>query len=109
MKYRNNPCEVDGHKYRSQKEMRRHQELILQQKAGVIYNLEREVSFPLAAPVQIKGRKRPALRYFADFTYCRSETPGIRIVEDCKGVRTTAYNIKRHLMKAIHGIDIVET
>ncbi len=109
-KYRNKPCEVSGEKYRSQKEMRRHQELLLLERANQIYWLKREVPFELAPSVVIQGRKRPAMKYIADFTYLerRGNFPEA-VVEDCKGVRTTAYNIKRHLMKSVHGIDILET
>jgi hypothetical protein len=108
VKYHNKPCEVDGEKYRSQREMRRHQELRLLERAGQITDLRREVPFPLAPAAKILGRMRPALRYFADFTYYESGKAQMTI-EDCKGVRTTAYNIKRHLMKSIHGLDILET
>lgn len=107
-KYRNKPCSVGAEKYRSQKEMRRHQELLLLQRAGKIGGLQREVAFELAPSVMINGRKRPPLRYIADFVYV--VTPmSTHTVEDCKGVRTTAYNIKRHLMKSVCGVDILET
>lgn len=107
MKYGNKPCTVGAEKYRSQRERDRHQELLLLERAGHIAGLTREVPFALAESVVIKGRKRPPLRYIADFVY--SEASGAHIVEDCKGVRTTAYNIKRHLMKAVHNIEIRET
>lgn len=107
-KYRNEPCQIGAEKYRSKREAKRHQELLLLEKAGHIHSLRREVSYQLAPGVVIQGRRRPAIRFFADFVYC--ETPGNGlVVEDCKGVRTTAYNLKRHLMKAIHNVDILET
>ncbi len=107
MKYGNKPCQVGGEKYRSQRERDRHQALLLLQRAGHIAGLTREVAFVLAPAVVIQQRKRPALRYFADFVY--STADGRSVVEDCKGVRTPVYNVKRHLMKAIHNVEIVET
>lgn len=106
-KYGNKPCEVGGEKYRSQREMRRHADLQLLERAGRIAGLVREVPFVLAPAVVIQGRKRPALRYVADFVYSTAE--GAQVVEDAKGVRTEAYRVKRHLMKAVHGIEILET
>lgn len=107
-KYGNVPCTVGAEKYRSQKERDRHQELKLLEKAGRITGLRREVAFVLAPAVTIQGRRRPSLRYLADFVYVGGGPP-VMIVEDCKGVRTEGYRIKRHLMKAVHGIEILET
>jgi hypothetical protein len=106
-KYGNKPCEVGGQKYRSQRERDRHMELQLLERAGQIAGLTREVPFVLADAVTIQGRKRPALRYYADFVYCTAD--GLHVVEDCKGVRTEAYRVKRHLMRSVHGIEIKET
>ena len=52
------------------------------------------------------GRRRPAVKYKADFRYIEK---GETVVEDVKGMRTPVYNLKRHLMKAVHGIEIRET
>ncbi len=104
-KYRNKPQQVGNEKYRSKKEMVRHQELMLLERAGHIQNLRREVEYVLAPSCIIQGRKRPPLRYFADFCYGNP----LYTVEDCKGVRTEGYRLKRHLMKTVHGIDILET
>jgi len=81
---------------------------MLLEKEGLISNLEREVKYVLAPSVVIGKRKKPEFRYFADFVYTETKS-GVKIVEDCKGVRTPVYVIKRHLMKSVHGIDILET
>lgn len=109
MKYRNKPCSVGAEKYRSQRERDRHQSLLLLQRAGQIAGLVREVAFELAPGVKIQGedRKRPALRYVADFIYSDVRS-GTVVVEDAKGMQTPAYRIKKHLMKTVHGIDVVE-
>lgn len=44
--------------------------------------------------------------YYADFTYWEK---GKYIVEDKKGVRTPVFNLKKKLLKAILGIDILIT
>ena len=45
-------------------------------------------------------------RYRADFVYIRG---GRRVVEDAKGFRDRVYKLKRALMLACHGIEILET
>jgi len=45
--------------------------------------------------------------YRPDFSYVDVET-GARVYEDTKGVRTREYELKRRLVKAVHGIDITE-
>ncbi|WP_310630797.1 DUF1064 domain-containing protein [Paraburkholderia sp.] len=106
-KYGNVKVDRDGIKFDSKREAKRYHELVAMQARGEISELERQVVFVLAGPVVIGGRRRPALRYVADFVY---ERPGVdgQIVEDAKGRITEGYRIKRHLMKAVHGLDIVE-
>ena len=106
-KYNARPCEVNGVKYRSQKEMKRHQELLLLEKSGKIRDLKREVPFILAPSITINGKKVPALRYVADFTYLNLK--GELVVNDAKGYLTPVYRIKRHLMQSTLGISILET
>jgi hypothetical protein len=111
-KYRAKRCErinPDGsiEKYASQKEMKRHQELLLLEKAGKIRDLKREVPFILAPSITINGEKVPALRYVADFTYLNLK--GELVVNDAKGYLTPVYRIKRHLMQSTLGISILET
>lgn len=106
-KYGNKPCVIGGEKYRSQREAKRHQQLLVLQRAGLVANLKREVPFQLAPSVRYAGKRAtPALRYVADFVYTRD---GAQVVEDCKGFRTEAYKVKKHLMLAVHGIELLET
>jgi hypothetical protein len=108
-KYRAKPCVIDGEKFRSQKEARRHQELVLLQRAGRISELRREVPLVLAPGVKIAGEKRarPAMKYVADWCY-RDET-GALVYEDAKGFATPVFRLKKHLMKTVHGIDVKES
>ena len=109
MKYHNKPCQVGAEKYRSQRERNRHQELLLLERAGHIAGLKREVPFLLAPSVKLIGERRfrPALKYVADYVYSEAHT-GKVIIEDAKGVQTTVYRMKKHLMKTVLGLDVVE-
>lgn len=109
-KYRNQPTVVEGHRFDSKKEARRYQELRYLEQKGVIENLALQVAFVLAPSVRFEDepRAKPALKYVADFVYSEG---GRRIVEDVKSgatAKAAAYRIKRHLMKAVHGIEVKE-
>lgn len=105
-KHHNIPCQIGAEKYRSGREARRHQELLLLERAGHIRNLRREVPYVLAPAVKIHGKTKPAIRYFADFVYTENDR---QVVEDAKGMRTQVYRLKLHLMATVHGIEIRET
>nr|WP_317800172.1 DUF1064 domain-containing protein [Acinetobacter pittii] len=84
--------------------------LKLMEKDGLIEQLKCQVAFVLAESVRFANeeRKKPALRYFADFVYTQN---GIYIVEDVKSKTTRSlpeYRIKKHLMMSVHGIEITE-
>lgn len=101
MKYNNKKTEIDGIKFDSKKEANRYCELKLLEKAGVIKDLELQVKFELIP----KNGKERAVNYIADFVYTEA---GKRVVEDCKGMRTKEYIIKRKLMLDRHNIEILE-
>lgn len=90
----------------SKREWQRYLELRLLERSGEIELLQRQVAFELAPTVVIQGRKRPALRYVADFVY-QEKGAAWATVEDVKGKDTEGYRIKRHLMAAM-GIQIKE-
>ena len=112
----------DGILHDSKKEAERWEELLLLQRAGKIRELKRQVRYILI-PTQYetierygqKGQRlkdqvrmveRPCI-YIADFVYHKDS--GELVVEDCKGVRTPGYTIKRKLMLQVYGIRILET
>lgn len=105
-KYNSKKTVVDGITFSSKKEAHRYTQLKKLEDNRYISDLRLQVKYELAPSVIIGGRKRPPIRYFADFVYIHG---GKEVVEDCKGMRTAVYNIKRHLMKSVHGIDIVES
>ena len=118
-KYHSQKVVADGEVFDSRKECRRWQELKLLEKAGEITDLRRQVSFEIIPdqrePDRIgprggrkKGRiiERKAV-YIADFVY--NDRSGQEVVEDCKGMRTKDYIIKRKLILFRFGIRIKET
>ncbi len=113
-KYRNIKTVVDGHVFDSKREAARWGDLKLLERAGQICNLKRQVPIVLAAPVKFEGeaRTKPALRLIVDFAYdeitrtANGMSFSNRVLEDVKGIQTTAFKIKRHLLKALHGMDL---
>lgn len=109
-KYMNNKVEYDGHVFDSLKERNRYIALCLMQRAKLISNLQLQVPFELEPAVILKGRRKPAIRYFADFTYIVVKT-GELVVEDVKSEKTKTlpeYRTKMHLLKSRYNIEIVE-
>ena len=111
-KYGNKKIEINGVKFDSKKESKRYDDLSLMQRAGEISDLELQPKFELIKGVKFgsDARAKPAIRYFADFAYTDTLT-GKRIVEDVKSPATKknpAYRMKKHMMLAIHGVEIKE-
>ena len=104
-KYGNRKTIMFGIEFDSKREAERYMELIAMQQRGEITGLECQKTYVLADSVIVQGRKRPPLRYVADFVYVRD---GQTITEDVKGMLTDVYKIKRHLMRSVHGIEISE-
>ena len=110
-KFNASKVECDGMTFDSKKEHKRYIELKAMQQRGEIFSLEHHTKFELAPKVKIEGEKRtkPALRYYADFTYYI--ITGEYIVEDVKSEATRkkdSYRNKKHLMKTVLNIDVRE-
>ncbi len=110
-KFNAQKIELDGMTFDSKKEHKRYIELKAMQQRGEIFGLEHHTKFELAPKTKLEGEKRskPALRYFADFTYYISS--GEYIVEDVKSAATrklASYRNKKHLMKTVFNIDVRE-
>lgn len=111
-KFKNQKVVIDGFKFDSKKEGKRYCDLKILQRAGQIEDLRMQVSFELMAGVKFENekRKKPAMKYIADFVYVDMET-GLQVVEDVKSLATrklAAYRQKKHLMMSVHGIEIQE-
>ena len=108
-KYGNQKTEIDGIMFDSRHEAQRWAELKLMEKAGEIYDLQRQVVYELIPSQRKYGKviERPC-KYIADFVY-RTKA-GDFVAEDAKSpaTRTAAYKIKKKLMLYKHGIEIKE-
>ena len=106
-KYNAKPQVVDGIKFDSKREAMRWGQLQFLLRGKQIAMLERQIAFVIAPAVKLHGeaRKKPALRYVADFRYY-VPSESVWIVEDAKGRETPVSRIKRHLMKSVHNIDV---
>lgn len=101
-KYRNIKTEVDGIIFDSKREASRYLELRILEKKEEIHFLEVQPSFTL----QVEGQK--ICKYIGDFSYYVN---GELKVEDVKSAFTRknpVYRLKKKLMKAVFGIEIIE-
>ena len=99
-KYRNRPTTVDGIRFASALEARQWGRLRLLALAGRVVQIERQPRFPLV----VNGY--PVGTYVADFRVTYAD--GTVAVQDCKGVRTPLYRLKRKLVRALYGFELVE-
>ena len=120
-KYRNRKITANGTTYDSIKEKKRHDELLLLERAGQIKHLEKQVKFvliPAQREADVIGKRgcvypgkliERELSYIADFVYYEN---GKKVVEDVKGYKGgsayTIFTIKRKLMLYLYGIRIRE-
>lgn len=100
-KYNAKPTVIDGIRFASKHEATRYQELKIMQRCGEVSSLELQPKFP------IRVNDVLVCTYFADFRYINAENR--EIVEDAKGFRTDVFKLKKKLVKACYGIDIVES
>lgn len=100
-KYGNTPCHLGGVRFASRRERDAYIKLDALAQAGAIRDLRLQVRYPL-----IVGGST-VCTYIADFVFLDVKS-GKEIVADAKGYRTDVYMIKKKLMRAIHGIEIVE-
>lgn len=99
-KYNAKRTTLDGISFDSKAEANRYATLKRMQTAGIIRDLEIKPKFPC----EVAGRK--VCTYIADFGY-RTDQDG-RVIEDVKGVKTSVYRLKKKLVEALHGVQIVE-
>ena len=92
---------VDGHSFPSAKEARRYGDLKLLERTGLISDLTLQPRFKLVVADEL------ICTYVADFSYVIEN--GERVVEDSKGVQTDVFKLKRKLMRACLGIEVLIT
>ena len=100
--------EVDGIKFDSKAEAKRYKELKLLEKVGEITDLELQVRYDFEINGVKLGFYKADFVYFVRLASSLAESYG-HTVEDVKGMKTPVYNLKKKLMLALHGIEILET
>lgn len=102
-KYRARPTEVDGILFASRKEAKVYKHLKLRERAGEVQLLELQPSYTLTVN-DVK-----VCRYVADFRI-REKVGGewVERIVDAKGFLTPIYRLKKKLLKACLGLEIVE-
>lgn len=87
----------EGHVFDSRAEMHRYAELRMLERVGLIRDLALQPEFILQEGYVHEGKKIQPIKYFADFSYLDTKT-NTRIVEDCKGMKTEIYNLKKKML-----------
>lgn len=100
-KYHATKTTVDGITFSSRAEASRYIALKAAVALGTITDLVLQPRFVLQPGFGPKGGKIRAIEYVADFQYKDKE--GRSIVEDVKGMKTEAYNIKRKIFLYKYG------
>lgn len=100
-KFGNKKTDVGGIAFDSKREATRWSELLLLQRAGHISGLQRQKSYDITVNGML------ICRYICDFWYIDTETDGA-VIEDAKGIKTPEYKLKKKLMLACYGIEVVE-
>ena len=93
---------VDDIKFASKKEARRYGELKLLERAGQIADLRRQVPFKCV----VEGAH--ICTYLMDFLYFDRSTKRL-MHSETKGFKTPVYKLKKRLVEALYGIEIVES
>lgn len=103
-KYGNRRTEYNGRMFDSALEARTAKEFDLLKRAKDPKERVTDVQYQVRYNMVVNKQKICA--YVADFVVTYAD--GRKEVVDAKGVLTDVYKLKRKLMKALHGIDIVE-
>ena len=98
-KYNSVMVEVEGKKFHSKKEARKYTQLRTLQLIGEIGELETQVRLPLF----VNGIK--ITTYVCDFRYVTKA--GVTVYLDVKGMETDVFKIKKKLVLACLGIEII--
>lgn len=105
-KYKNKKVEYDGIVFDSIKEKSWYIKYKLMEKSEEIWDLQRQVKFPLIETFKLNGRTYRTTYYIADFVFTDKDNK-VHVV-DVKGVKTQVYQLKKKLMAWKYGIEIEE-
>ncbi len=98
---------IDGILFDSAKEAQRYAQLKLLERAGHISRLQRQHKLSLKAHSPA-GEAVHCGMYVCDFFFFDNRA-GKFTYEDCKGARTALYRLKKKIVEACHGVEILET
>lgn len=90
---------MDFDRFDSRGEAARYANLLLQERAGIISGLVRQVKFPLMV-TNLAGQKIKFADYVSDFCYVVTET-GEQVIEDYKALITPDAALKLRCMEAM--------
>lgn len=99
-KYGAEPTNIGGIKFASKAEAQRYMTLIALEKAGKIRDLILQPKFVLMTKFKYHGKAIRGIKYVADFQYREGE---MQVVEDVKGMKTPAYELKLKLFLSLYG------
>jgi hypothetical protein len=103
MKYGNKKTVIDGQKFDSKREAERYSELLMLERAGHLWGLERQPRFQIVPTVKHGGITYKKRFYTADFRYWEGTS---HIVEEVKGYKKeTAYRLRLQLFLYLYGND----
>ncbi len=115
-KYNARKTVIDNVKFDSQKEASRYIYLKHMERRGKISDLQLQPKFYFTIngvnvryPNTKSGAKGREITYSADFSYTDEEKCIDLVIEDTKGFKTDIYKLKKAIIEAIHGIEIIET
>lgn len=103
-KYGNKRTEYNGHVFHSKREAAFAQELELLKRAKDKGQRVKDIKYQPVFPIVINDKK--VCKYVGDFDVLYAD--GRRVLYDVKGFRTAIYRLKKKLMDAVYGIEIVE-
>jgi hypothetical protein len=84
----------------SKREAKRWNDLLALRGAGLIHDLRRQPEFHVWIGAQL------VCTYRADFMF---EQDGALVIEDSKGFRTPTYRLKKKLVEAVFGVEVIES
>ena len=113
-KYRNKKTIINGITFDSKREAERYKQLIFLEEIGKIKNLQTQVAYILQEGFTLGKKKYREIKYIADFVYQQKNDKADvelweEVVEDCKGMRTEVYKIKKKMFMNKYQVEIKES